>query len=158
MLYTLARREKKLLRQLRRSEIGHYAPMVKRRTRSPGGRARESYVPLFAGYVFLRGDEEHRYQALTTNCISRCIAIADVERLLFDLSQVRRLIESDAPLTPEARLVPGMRVRVQSGPLSGLEGTVLDRRGRQRLVVAIEFLQQGVSVLIEDFQVERIDG
>jgi hypothetical protein len=34
---------------------------------------------------------------------------------------------------------------------------VQQRRGQRRLVVAIEFLQQGASVLIEDWQLENID-
>ena len=45
---------------------------------------------------------------------------------------------------------------MKSGSLMGLEGTILARRGEDRLVVAVEFLQQGVSVLISDFQVEPI--
>ncbi|MEK6248833.1 MAG: hypothetical protein N2C12_11680 [Planctomycetales bacterium] len=155
-LYTLSRREKDLSRRLRKMEIAYYAPMVKRRTRSPAGRVRESFVPLFSGYVFVTCDDEQRQQVLTTNCVSRCLEIPDSLQLLRDLRQVQRLVQLDAPLTPEARIVPGARVRVRSGPFMGLEGTVQQRRGQQRLVVAVEFLQQGASVLIEDYQLENI--
>lgn len=156
-LYTLPRREKELMRRLRGMEIYHYGPLIKRRTRSPSGRVRTSHVPLFGNYVFLRGSEEHRYLAVTTNCVSRCLEVNDGGQLVRDLRQIRRLIESDAPLTPESRLVPGMRVRIRSGSLVGLEGTVIRRRGTQRLLVAVEFLQQGASIQLEDFQVQRID-
>jgi hypothetical protein len=44
--YTLSRREKDLMRKLEAATIPFYAPMVKRRMRSPGGRARLSFVPL----------------------------------------------------------------------------------------------------------------
>ena len=67
-----------------------------------------------------------------------------------------RAAEALAPLTPEARITAGTRVRVRSGPLMGLEGLVEERRGQQRLVVAIEFLQQGASVLIDDYHLENI--
>jgi hypothetical protein len=77
--------------------------------------------------------------------------------LVEDLRQIRRLIEANVPLTPEARLEPGQRIRVSSGSLIGLEGTVIKRHGQQRLLVAVEFLQQGASVQIEDCGVERID-
>ncbi len=70
-MYTLVRREKDLMRRLRALEIPFYSPLVHKRTRSPGGRVRESYVPLFASYVFLHGNQQQRHQALSTNCISR---------------------------------------------------------------------------------------
>ncbi len=155
-MYTLARREKELMRRLRGLEISFYGPMIHKRSRSPGGRVRDSYVPLFPSYVFVRGSEEQRQRALTTNCVSRCIPVADPAQLVHDLQQVQRLIELDAPLTVEARIEPGRRVRVRSGPMAGLEGLVVKRRGKDWLVVAVEFLQQGASVLLEDFQVEPL--
>ncbi len=75
---------------------------------------------------------------------------------MHDLRQIRHLIELDAPLTVEAQIEPGRRVRVRSGSMAGLEGTVKKRRGRDWLVVAVEFLGQGASVLLEDFQVEPL--
>jgi transcription antitermination factor NusG len=155
-MYTLARREKDLMRRLRALDISFYAPLVTNRTRSPSGRVRESYVPLFTSYVFVRGTQEHRQRALTTNCVSRCLEVPDAQRLVYDLGQIRRLIEVGAPLTIEARIEPGRRVRVRSGPMMGLEGIVVQRRGRDRLVVAVEFLGQGASVMLEDFQVEPL--
>jgi transcription antitermination factor NusG len=155
-MYTMARREKELVRRLRSMDIAFYSPLVHKRTRSPGGRVRESYVPLFPSYVFVQGDEHARQQALTTNCVSRTLSVGDPVQLVHDLRQIQRLIELDAPLTVEARIEPGRRVRVRSGSMAGLEGTVLKRRGRDWLVVAVAFLQQGASVLLEDFQVEPI--
>jgi hypothetical protein len=38
----------------------------------------------------------------------------------------------------------------------GLEGTVVERRGEERLLIAVHFLQQGVSIQISDFQVEPL--
>ena len=155
-VYTLSRREKDLMRRLRAFEISHYGPMIKRRRRSPSGRIRITHVPLFAGYVFLLANEEQRHQALTTNCISRCLPIPDADQLWHDLRQISRLVEGKAQLTPEARIEPGMAVRIKSGSMAGTEGYVVKRHGQQRLVVAVRFLQQGASVLMEDVQVERI--
>jgi len=155
-MYTMARREKELMRRLRALGIPFYGPMVAKRTRSPAGRSRTSYVPLFASYVFVCGDELQRHQALATNCVSRCLSVPNSEQLVHDLRQIRRLIDLDAPLTIEARIETGQRVRVRSGSMSGLEGTVIKRRGKDWLVVAVEFLQQGASVMLEDFQVEPL--
>lgn len=153
VLYTLARREKELVRRLRAAKIACYCPQIAQRQRSPQGRIRTSYVPLFSGYVFAHGDEQDRGAALSTQCVSRCLAVADGEELYRDLSQVWRLIESKAPLTPEDRLEPGQRVTVRRGPLAGFQGTVVQRRGGHRLIISVNFLQQGVSALLEDTDV-----
>lgn len=155
-LYTLARREKDLMRRLRGLKVPFYGPLAPKKTRSASGRVRVSYIPLFPGYVFVCGDEEHRRLALTTNCISRVLPVPDTVELMHDLQQVRQLILSDAPLSPESRLQAGMRVRVRSGVLAGVEGVVIKRHGKDRLLVAVEFLQQGASVSLEDYEVEPL--
>ncbi|NDC63188.1 MAG: antitermination protein NusG [Planctomycetia bacterium] len=154
--YTLSRREKDLMRKLESAAIPFYAPVIKRRLRSPGGRTRISHVPLFPGYVFSLVDDDQRRAALATNTIARWLPIADDRRLLADLRSIKRLIDADRPLTPEARLEAGQDVRVRSGPLRGIEGTVIRRRGEERLQVAVQFLGQGASIEVEDVDLERL--
>jgi len=154
--YTLSRREKDLMRKLEASTVPFYAPLVKRRLRSPGGRARLSFVPLFPGYVFSLVDDDQRRAALATNTVARWLPIGDPAGFLSDLRNIKRLIATEQPLTPEALLEPGQPVRVRSGPLQGLEGTVVKRRGGERLVVAVRFLNQGASIELEDVDLERL--
>jgi transcriptional antiterminator RfaH len=82
--------------------------------------------------------------------------VVDHETLVHDLQQIRRLIESDTPLSPESRIQPGALVRVKNGPMAGIEGVVLKRHNGDRLLVSVRFLQQGASVALEDYQVEEI--
>lgn len=154
--YTLSRREKDLMRKLEAAAIPFYSPLVKRRLRSPGGRTRLSCVPLFPSYVFSLVDDEQRRAALATNTVARWLPIGDAAGFVADLRNIKRLIDTDHPLTPEARLEPGQPVRVRSGPLLGLEGTVVKRRGGERLLVAVHFLNQGASIELEDIDLERL--
>lgn len=157
-VYTMARQEKALARQLLGYEIPFYLPLVKK-DRYSRGRRLCSYLPLFDGYVFLHGTEDERVRTLTTNRISRILPVRNQDELLADLSRVKHLIESDAPLTVEKRLRSGHRVRIKSGALKGLEGTIIRRNNGNkgpRLLVAVNYLQQGVSVEIDDFMVEPI--
>jgi transcriptional antiterminator RfaH len=121
-----------------------------------GSRRVSSYSPLFTGYVFMHGGEEHRIRALATNRLSRVLVVPDGERLWRDLSHIQKLIVSGAPLTVESRLAPGTRVRVRRGAMEGIEGTIISRRGQTRLLVHVDFLQQGASVEIDDLWVEPI--
>lgn len=154
--YTLSRREKDLMRKLEAASIPFYGPLVRRRLHSAGGRTRFSHVPLFPGYVFSLVDDDQRRAALATNTVARWLPITDESALVADLRAIKRLIDTDQPLTPEARLEPGQPVRVRTGALQGLEGTVVKRRGEQRLVVAVRFLNQGASIELEDVDLERL--
>ena len=153
---TPARQEKAISRDLLGFQVPFYLPLVKKSWISRG-REISSHPPLFPGYVFLFGSEEERVRSLTTNRISRVLTIDDPDLLLHDLRQLRQLIVSKAPLTVESRLVPGNHVRVRHGPLAGLEGTVLTRRGETRLLVSINFIQKGASVEVDDFLLEPTD-
>ena len=155
-IYTLSRREKDLMRRLRTMEIPFYCPLISRKTKSPAGRVRKSFVPLFSGYVFAQGNQEQRLQILQTNCVSRTLEVDDGVQLIRDLSQIHQLIKADVPMSVESKIQPGQAVRVISGPFAGLEGVVLQRRGVEHLIVSVQFLQQGAAVAIEDFQVELI--
>jgi transcription antitermination factor NusG len=117
---------------------------------------RVSQLPLFANYVFLAGEEEQRYQAMATGCVSRCLPISEPNKLIVDLFQVRQLIDAGMPLTPEDRLQAGMPVRVKSGPFQGLTGQVLQRHGERRLLVTVNFIQRGASLELGDWELEQL--
>ena len=155
-VYTKTRQEKSLARNLVKLKVPFYLPLVAKDHRY-GGRRVQSFNPLFSGYLFLYGSEEDRVKSLTTNRISRVLKVPEQELLYHDLKQVHRLIESDEPLTIEQRLGPGQRVRVREGAFMGLEGTVTSRVRRCRLVVAVTFLQQGISIEIDDYLLEPLD-
>jgi transcriptional antiterminator RfaH len=154
--YTRPRQEKALARELTRFEIPFYLPLVPRQN-VIRGQETVSYLPLFAGYIFLCGSPEERLRSLGTKRIAQTIAVESVDRFLRDLRNIRHLIEVGAPLTIESKLAQGRRVRVRSGAMRGLEGTVVQRRGQTRLLVSIDFLQQGASMAIEDYLLEPID-
>jgi len=154
--YCRPSQEKQLMRRLVRHEVAHYCPLVPKKNRSPAGRIRTSYIPLFNGYVFIYGDETVRYTAMTTNCVSRWLDVPDSESLEVDLRRIYELILSGEPLEAESRLAPGKPVRVRRGPFEGMSGVIIRRRGQCRLLIAVDFLRQGASVLIDQYDVEQI--
>jgi transcriptional antiterminator RfaH len=155
VLHTRPRTEKALARAL----LGHHVPFflpVYERTWRSGGRLQTSHLPLFPGYVFLRADPDGRTRALSTNYIANCLPVVDQARLRSELEQVHRLMTSEAPIGPEAHLVPGSPIRIIRGPLTGLEGKVIRKGKRIALVVEVQMLRRGVSVEIESWMVEPL--
>lgn len=155
-VYTLSRREKDLMRKLFAKKIRFYGPVISKRFRSPNGRMRTSFVPLFPNYVFMFATEEDRYHAMTTNCISKCTPVTDTEQLISDLTQIANVVGQGVGLTPEARLEKGDPVRVKSGPFAGYEGTVIRRDGKTRFLLAVKFLEQGISIAIDEAMIDPV--
>ncbi len=156
VVYTKPRQEKSLARDLLRRSIPFYLPLVKRTLRY-GRRRLASFAPLFDGYLFMLGTEGERMASLATNRVVRVLPVNDGQQMVTDLRQIERLIEANVPLTVESRIQPGRNVRVRSGPLAGVEGVVLRRQGEIRLLVSVNFMQQGASVEIEDYCLEPLD-
>jgi transcription antitermination factor NusG len=154
--YTRSRREKELMRKILPQRIPFYCPVIMRRLKSPGGQVRSSFVPLFSNYVFTLVDDDQRRACLATRTISRCLPVFDQDELVTDLRRIQQLIATAVPLSPEAMLEPGQKVEVRSGPMKGIEGTIISRRGQQRLVVAVRFLNQGASLELDDIDLMAI--
>jgi len=155
VLHTRPRAEKSLARQCVGRELPFYLPLYHKKWRS-GGRMQQSHLPLFPGYVFLRGDDRVRQAALETNLVAHVIPVADQQQLHADLVRLYQLIDSDAAVTPEDRLAEGMPVRIMHGPLAGMEGKVLRRDKNCRFFIEVRFLQRSVSAEIESWMIEAL--
>lgn len=136
--------------------VRHYLPQATRMSRTPGGRTLRSVIPLFPGYIFFHGGPVQRLDLLRTDRVVRVLDVPSQSELLEDLRQIRQLGLSGLPLLLEPRYVVGARVRIASGPLAGLIGTVVRRGQRDRFTAMVRFLGQGTSVELEDWQVESL--
>ena len=155
LAHTLPRQEKALAAALYALEVPFYLPLVTRKSLSRG-RTRVAKVTLFPGYLFVCGGEEDRLSVLRTNRVLTVREAPDGDRLRADLRRFYHLIAADAPLLPEARLIAGERVRVKAGPFRDQEGVVIRRNGKTRLLIAVDYLQQGASLEVDDCLLERV--
>jgi len=156
VVHTKPRQEKALARDLLRSSIPYFLPMYEARRRSRG-RSWKAVLPLFPGYVFFCGDEDDRLKALETGRIAKMIPVRDQAGLVAELSSLRRVIEAGLGVDPYPALKTKRCCRVRSGPLQGLEGQVLRRKGKARFIVTISILGQGASVKIDGNELEPLD-
>jgi transcriptional antiterminator RfaH len=149
VLHVKPRQEKSLARELHGRATPFYLPLTRRLT-PVRGRLVPSLVPCFPGYVFVLATPDERLAALGTRRVVRPLAVPDPDELWRDLSQVFRLLSISADATPDERLVPGTPVEVLSGPFAGLCGVVVKVASGRRLWVRVNFIQRGVSVLLDD--------
>lgn len=155
LAHTLPRQEKVVAAEFFRRGIAFYLPLINRKSITRG-RTRAVRIPLFPGYIFLRGTAADRLNAVKTNRLITIHEVPDGECLRKQLKTFSDLIEAGAPLVRESRLVAGDRVRIKTGIFRGVEGVVLRRHGRTELLLAIDFLGQGASLEIEDCGTEPV--
>lgn len=153
-LHTKPRQEKAVARDLQDAKVGFYLPQVNNERRTPQGRKVTSLLPLFTGYLFLKGDEEDRMTAMHGNRLANVLQVFDQETLDKDLRDIHKFLSSGLPVSAEPRAVPGTKVEVKSGPLAGLAGTVVRRGNGNHFVAMVQFLSRGASVELQDWQVE----
>ena len=158
-LHTKPRQEKATARELRKGGLTFYLPQVLKEDRTPQGRKIRSVIPLFPGYLFLFGDPTDRVSALRGNRLVSVLEVSDQDSLERDLRQIHTMLSSGLPVAPESTVPVGARVRISTGPLMGVEGTVIRRGKRDQFVAVVRFLGRGATVDLEDWQVEQIvDG
>lgn len=156
-LHARPRQEKATARHLHLSRIPFYLPMVAREGRTPAGRKIRSIVPLFPGYLFLLGDEHQRLEAFRANNLVQVLEVDDQESLDRDLRRIQQLLGSGLPVEPEPSHPIGSPIRIVTGPLAGLVGVVARRGDHDRFTAVVQFLKQGATVVLEDWQVERVE-
>jgi transcription antitermination factor NusG len=66
-----------------------------------------------------------------------------------EIADIRAMVASKARLTPWPYLKVGDRVRVERGPLRGLEGLLLRGAEGTRLVVSVELLQRSIAAELD---------
>jgi transcription antitermination factor NusG len=155
-LHTKPRQEKATARELRAQKVPYYLPQVVHEDRTPQGRKTRSVLPLFTSYLFLLGDERDRLVALRGNRLVRVIDVADQDGIHHDLRQIHQMLASGLAVVPEPVVPVGARVRILTGPLTGIEGTVIRRGKRDQFVAVVHFLGSGATVDLEDWQVEQL--
>lgn len=153
VLFVKPRCEKKLAEYCLRNGIGFYLPM-REQVRVVQRQKRKAILPLFPGYVFTTFPREGRTKLLQSHMVARILEPPRTSELARSLVMIRRALAAAPELTPEPKLVKGMKVKIVSGPFMGIEGIVEKSISKVRVVLNIEMIGQSVSVSAEADQLE----
>ena len=156
VLHTKSRQEKAVARYLSAAGAVFYLPLVTRITLVRNRKLR-SQVPLLSGYVFLSGDTEDGYAAVETRRVCQIIRVADQDRLIDELEQIRDVLDRGAELYSCPFAVVGTRCRVTNGPFEGVEGDISRNLGSNRLALQIQTLGLGAILEIDADFLEPVE-
>jgi len=163
--HTRARHEKRVNERLQDRGVEVFLPLVTR-SRQWHDRKKLVAMPLFPSYVFARAAEDSLVRVLDTPGVAgvvrmagRPVPVADEE-----LENVRRfaavIVETGNVPEPEPFFNEGQPVRINSGPLSGVEGLIVERRGGNRalLQVGLKAIGQGLKLEVDQATLQVISN
>lgn len=155
--YTSSNHEKRVALQLGQRSVEHFLPVYESVRRWKDRRVKLQ-LPLFPGYVFVRMALCDRLQVQQVPGVARLVGFDGMPTALPDqeIEALRTSLGSAVRAEPHPYLTAGRRVRVKSGPLAGMEGLLLRRKGNLRLVISVELIKRSVVLDADMADVEPI--
>ena len=146
--HTKPRREKKLVEYCRRQNLAATLPCYNS-AHKYRGKTVVFQKPLFPGYVFLQLAPGQKNSVRQNDHVAKLLEVFDQETFQHQLQDILLALETNL----EVRLAPsigeGMRVRIKSGPLQGLEGWVERRYGMTTVLLRLDFINRAAAVKID---------
>jgi transcriptional antiterminator NusG len=113
---------------------------------------------LFPGYLFCRFDPNDRLPILTAPGVVDVVGFGKMPEHIPDdeIERVRRMVESGLLVTPYPYVQVGQPVLIERGPLCGVEGILVEVKGKARLVVSVNLLRRSVSAEVDRHSIRPI--
>ncbi len=115
-------------------------------------------LPLFPCYVFVRGGLDRKLQIVSTPGVHMVLRRGEQIAIVPDMEieAIRRTLEGKLNVEPHPFLRCGERVRVKRGALEGVEGILVRKKNRFRLVLSVQMVAQSVAIEMDATDVEPL--
>lgn len=155
VLYTCPRHEKRVATQIERRNFSCFLP-VYRSVRRWKDRRKELELALFPGYVFVRMSLENKLRVLELPGVVRLVSFNGQPASISasEIETLQNRLSGALKVEPHPYLRTGRRVRVRSGAMQGLEGIIVRRKDRCRVVFSIDLIQRSVAVEVDEADLE----
>ena len=156
-LYTCPRHEKCVAQQIEQRNISCFLPLY-RSVRRWKDRRKQLDLALFPGYVFVRLALQDRIRVLQLPSAVRLVSFNGQPAALpeAEIEGLRERLSRGACLEPHPYLRVGRRVRVSGGPMQGLEGIIVRRKDRCRVVFSVDLIMRSMAVEVDESDVEPV--
>ena len=147
IIHTKSRREKKIAQYCNSMDIKYYLPL-ETRTKIYGRKKVQTTLPLFPGYLFCLANEKERYQLLLTHHVANILKVSNYLELLEDIKKVFIAESANYSLSPCELHIEGIKARIKTGPLNGIEGIVSRLKGKDCIVLNVNIINRATAVYL----------
>ena len=159
-VHTRSRFEQKVHGGITGKSIEAFLPRIQVMSRRRD-RVKKILVPMIPGYVFVRFDmdPETYWDIIKTTGVVKLVSFRG-EPVPADDQEVTSLMildGTDRTVQNSDYINKGDRVMIMEGPLKGLVGFYVRRKGQSnKVVVSVDLLKRSLAVEIEDWALEKI--
>ena len=153
--HTRPRCEKKVADYCERESLEVSLPLY-RSVKKYLRKAVEFRKPLFPGYVFFRADRRDAARVRLQDQVAQVLMPPDEAEFSAQLEDILRALTTDREIRLAPQIRSGMRVKITSGPLRGLEGIVERRSGVLEICLRLDFIGECAAVRVTADEVEPI--
>lgn len=151
LIYTRPNWERKISAALTEIDVNFFFPTQKT---NAGNRLSRRDVPLFPSYIFvyLKTLQEY-YRSLSLAGVLYYVKIGRENATVSDsiINSIKMAIDSGNELVVSNRsFQPGQSLTIRQGPLSGLNGEIVQWEGRRKVLVRVKLLQRNVLVSLPE--------
>lgn len=117
-------------------------------------------LPLFPGYLFCRLDLNRRLPLLTTPGFLYLVGKGRIPEPVDEreVVAIQSVVRSGLPALPWPSIIVGQKVRLEDGPLRGVEGVIAKIADQHRIHVNVTLLQRSVSVQVHPDWIRTVGG
>jgi len=155
--YTIARHEKCVARQMEERGIDYFLPLY-RSIHWWKDRRKQVELALFPSYIFVHMALTDRLRVLQLPSVVHLVGFNGRPAPLpeSEIVALRGAASGNLCLEPHPYVKIGRRVRVRSGPMAGLEGVLLRKKERSRVVLSIDLIMRSVAVEVDQAEIAPI--
>jgi transcription antitermination factor NusG len=148
--YTSANHEKRVAEQFLERSVEHFLPLYES-SRQWKDRRMKLQLPLFPGYVFVRLPLCEKLKVLQVPGVARFVGFNGQAAVIAEkeVEALRSSTVGHLAARPHPYLTVGRRIRIQRGALAGVEGILIRRKNRLRVVLSVDLIMKSVSVEVD---------
>lgn len=122
---------------------------LQRKVHFYGRRRRVFWNPLFSGYVFLTWPLSNLAWLRQNQHVANVLEVPGQARLVDQLNAVRLAITACDDLEVIPRVEVGQKVRIQGGPMKGVQGIITRIKGQDRVILNVDMIGTAVALEVE---------
>ena len=156
-VFTAPRHEKRVAEHCGIRGIENFLPLFQRQRQWKDGSKGLLQLPLFSRYIFVQIGCGGRVSVLGLPGVISIVGSARNSWPIPD-SYIRFLREglSQRKIEPHPYLTTGVKVRIRSGTMVGMEGVLVRQKNNFRVVVTIELIMRSVRVEVAVDEIEPV--
>ena len=159
-VYTIVRHEKKVQASLCRRDIENFLPL-RDFVSQWKDRKKRVQIPIFPGYLFVNISMDNSRDLLhiyNTNGVIRILGNNGQHTPIpvEQINSVKKLLDCGLNYDLYPYLSEGKKVVVTRGPMEGVTGKVVKRKGKDRLIVSVDLIKRSVGIEVEAGLVELV--